>query len=53
MYNEDKVSHHRIEHEGTEGEWKYCSIVSSTPAPEAGGWLMPKTFRFIAGKESR
>ena len=36
-----KVIHHRMGHEGPEGEQRYCSTLSLTSAMDGGGWPMP------------
>ena len=47
----DKV-HLRTGHEGPEGE-SYSSSLSLTSALEGGAWTMPRTGRFILGKDTR
>jgi len=39
--------------EGPEWEYRYSSTLSSTSAPDSGGWTTPRPSRFSHGKENR
>jgi hypothetical protein len=39
-------------HEGPEGEYRYSSTLSLTPALDGGGWSTPRPSRFTSGKKA-
>jgi hypothetical protein len=45
--------HPRTGHECPEGEYRYSSTLSLTPALDEGGWSTPRPGRFIPWKETR
>jgi len=50
-YSGKDKGHPGKDHEGPEGEQRYSSNLSLTPALDGGGWLTPRPGRFTPGKD--